>query len=479
MIANEFEYLKYETGKEHLPPVFGTVLNTFPNIHSPDVKDSESIMLYEVLQKIKYNFGFGISVEEYVTEKYLDGILNPAYTEYKKEKFSICYNATFKKRKDLVFPHTPTNIMYLDIDGFKTKDEAKAFKYQIIEKYDWILACNLSLSRLGIHLIIQVDNIIDNQDYNRKYDFISSTYFDGMLDKSAKSLTRYTILPADYDIFINEYPNVLNIDHIYYSTTNTTSDINLKLNVGINVNGTDGYKGWEEKKRRNIISTTCTFLQSDLNLLIANSEQDGLIFDMPLDESLFTSPDKPIYYHDGKWVVEINLNPFKNKKVNDGRRTSTIGMLTMQMIYLNAALPKNSDNKIKYAILNFIQSVNAKICNPPLSTQEVINSVNHNWKKYLDGKMNFDDCFILKRAFWSKRSSIKGNDKRIVTCKIKNEPIVQGNKDKIANAIKIVNARREKVTQMKVAEAAGMPVRTVKKYWSGYKLLVKEVNSKV
>jgi len=105
--------------------------------------------------------------------------------------------------------------MFLDIDDFPTQAEALDYKKMITAKYSWILACNLSLSRLGLHVIALVDYIQDSTDYTNKYKYISSTYFGNRLDKDSNKLTQYAVLPFDYDIYINQYPEILSIEQIY------------------------------------------------------------------------------------------------------------------------------------------------------------------------------------------------------------------------------------------------------------------------
>jgi len=49
-------------------------------------------------------------------------------------------------------------------------------------------------------------------------------------------------------------------------------------------------------------------------------------------------------------------------------------------------------------------------------------------------------------------------------------------RQKINDAIKEVHYSQEKITQKNVAEAAKMHLQTVKKYWTEFKPMVKEIN---
>lgn len=206
----EFEYVKVLYEIDNLHPVFGTVLDTFENLSTAHVQGH--IYLWEVLQQIKVNFLTNIDVETFLTPKYLNGIKNPVYDKLKVNQSAVCYNATFNGYKDLKHLKSITNLMFLDIDDFSCEEQAIEYKNEIINKYDWIVACSLSLSRMGLHIIALVDKIYDNEDFNKKYDFISAKYFNKRLDRNAKSLTRYAIIPYDANIFINMNPITLEID---------------------------------------------------------------------------------------------------------------------------------------------------------------------------------------------------------------------------------------------------------------------------
>jgi len=457
----DFGLTKYRYEMENLDPVFATPIDTFTSIKKPEV--TGSIILFELFEMIRYNF----NAEAFLTTKYLNGIKNPEYTEIKSVSPTVCYNANFNGYKNLKHLLSPTGLMFLDIDDFKTKEEAEAYKKYITLKYDWIIACNLSLSRLGLHVIIYVDKILSNEDFNLKYDLINSEYFDGKLDKIAKSLIRNTIIPYDRNIYINFNPSILNTADILKNSGNSIGSDNNEKSIR------------SGDKERKVISTPYTFLVPELGQMMTDAAvNDGLRFSIPLAESNFADPNIPIYISEGRSVVEINLHRFKNSKVNDGNRTTIIGAISMQMIYLNAHSMSKIDSTTKEAIQKFMSMVNKKICNPPLSHREVINSFNANWRKYVDGKMDFTNCFVIKHSFWSSQCTIKGNEKRKTTCRIKNEPIVTDSKKKIKVAIEIVYGRGCKITQKSVANVAGMNVQTVKKYWKEYKLNVKELNIK-
>ena len=471
----DFELFKYVSGKENLSKIFDCELNTFDCVRKPKV--TGNISLYDLLMQIKYNFLSGLSIEDYLVPKYIDGKTNPDFTKIKEQIRTVCYNATFNAYKNEDNLKAPTNLMFLDIDHFNSKDEALAYKEIIISKFDWIVSCNLSLSRIGLHLIILVDKIIDNDDFNRKYDLISTFYFEGKLDDGAKSLTRHTIIPSDINIYINENPSVLSIDYMLRKINAVPATNIIKANSNTKEKGSRSEK--KESKRLEGISSAYTFLpNTDLQSITNDSARDGgLIFEEVVDESRFADPNIPLYYHEGIGIVEINLYRFKHEKVFEGNRNKIIGGISVRLICLNTNYFKDKpDSQKKSAIITFMLRLNRKICSPPLPEREVVNSINSNWNRYVSGKIDVNLLLKIKKVFWSKRNTLTPNEKRSITAKIKNEPKVTETRKKIADAIKELQYSHEKITQKKVAKAGGLSEPTVKNYWSENKSLVKEIN---
>lgn len=460
----DFEDFKTISGMDDLPDFWNTELNTFANI-SDAPKVTGNISLFDLLYGIGHNFINLTDYKDYLTPKFVDGKPNPAYNEIKNHSKSVCYNSTYNGYKDSKYLKTITNLMFLDIDDFKSREEALAYKEKITRKYDWIISCNLSLSRLGLHILIRVDKIIDNEDYNRKYDCISAMYFDNRLDPNAKSLTRHSVIPIDSSIYINYYPKVLNINEIL---------------IAINAFSDDKKSTRSVYKEERAISSSCTFSPTKDLKEITNiaARVDGLIFEEIIDESEFSDPNIPQYFPEGVNVILINLHPYRNKKVGIGKRRRTIGGISMRLIYLNTNhLLDSPDSKLKSEIIKYMLRLNKIICYPSLDDKEVIHSVNSNWKKYEDGNLDVSKLFVKKYFFWSKRCTLKPNEKRSYSGKKKNELTTNSTKEKIADAIEEIHSCGEKVTQTKVAVLSGLNVQTVKKYWGNeFKPLVKELN---
>jgi len=491
----DFEYLKFQHHKENLHDVFGTVLNTFPHITGATV--TGQVYLWDVLQKIKYNLANDIAPDTYLLHKYINGIRNTAYDERKEQLPAVCYNARFDGYKDTKHLNSITNLMFLDIDDFPTKQEALDYKKQIIANYSWIVACNLSLSRLGLHVIALVDIIQGSTDYTNKYKFISSAYFENRLDKNSNKLIQYAVLPFDYDIFINPSPEILPIEQIYSENTKGIrsayiqgsnichSSIDEKgISSAYIIDGKSSISFNNEvsirsvHKGREIICTPYTFFSnSHLNNLMNDAARDyKLKFKQEVKEEWFQDPNVPIYFREGIDVIEVRLFHLKEKKIFEGNRHNFIGALTLKMIYLNAGSPEIDDPIVRRDILKFILHINKTICEPPMTFDEVIKSYNANWRRYKQGEIDFSKHFIKQRAFWSKNSTLTTNEKRSVTSKIKNAPTVENSKRRIWEAMEQLSANQEKLTQPKVAELSGLSLSAVKKYRKEYREFKKMLN---
>jgi hypothetical protein len=85
----------------------------------------------------------------------------------------------------------------------------------------------------------------------------------------------------------------------------------------------------------------------------------------------------------------------------------------------------------------------------------------------------------LLRESWSCNCDLNGDEKRRITCKIKNEPIVAASRKKIEDAIEDIYLHGKKITQKNVGLCSGLKLPTVKKYWNYYKQKVKELNREI
>lgn len=444
----DFEFMKYKYGKENLSIIFDQELDLFPSVKT-NKPSGQRINLWELFQKIRYNLKDEITPTVLITNKYLHGEKNEQYSKIKGTLPAICYNATFKGTKSNKNIEKITNLMFLEIDDLESKVDAEEYKQELIKKHKWIVACYRSLSGLGLHLVIAVDHIEDSEDYKWKYHYVSEHYFNSQLDSNANKLTQYTILPYDFDIYINENPTILPLNKEYQEYQKSASTGN---------------------KKERIITTTCTFSSGDLNHAMNVAARDqGLRFEEE-HQMEWNDPNKPIFISEGKDVIEVNLYLLFNSKVFEGNRNNTIGKLSMKLIFLNPQKKFHDD------ILKFVVKMNYMICSPPLAYKEVVNSFEANWEKHLAGKLDIKYCLSKRRFFWSPVCTLNGKEKRTLAARIFGNNRKEISKQKIYDAIEDLSYTGVKIKQKDVIVSSGLSPRTVKNYWSEFKSFVKGYN---
>lgn len=377
-----------------------------------------------------------------------------------------------------------------------------------------------------------VDKITDSNDYNRKYDFISKTYFNGRLDNDSKSLSRFTIIPYDHDIFINDNPIVFPIDSIItksmssiyikplslqceeksigstyiHSAHNSSNALSESVSesmssacipsnsvLGITFSGNesksmgstyiqsrsqhDNEKSMSCCMGGKGICTTHTFseLQMLNEFLNTSARENGLVFKSFANEDLIEDPDKPLFSYAGFPVVEINLFIYGKKSITEGHRTSFLGAILSQMIYLNVMLPDKPNPDVRKNLLGFMKSVNRKYCFPVLPDNELLRSYIYHWKRYHEGSLDVSKYVKSKRSLWSVKCSLTSNQK-------KSKTMTEIHKYKRGNNLVILHEilqdmvdNGEIITQEKVIDEIktrgikGLGTTTVKNLWKHFK----------
>lgn len=484
-ITMDFEEMKILYERPDLHEVFATNLNYFDNVAKPSVKGNINIWL--LFQLIKYGF-LNRNKHTLYSPKSVGGKLNPVYEIIKHKIQTVAYNATFNGYKDGEHLQTITNLMFLDIDNFNSEEEVLVYKNDIITKYQWIIMCCKSLSRMGLHIVINVDKILGDDDFNNKYDFISNKYFDDRLDPNAKLLIRHAIIPTDFNIHINENPDILEINKIikftnttvpvtpYTITNNQNSTIidNSKNNlskIDNNSKNRNSIKSsYKEEKR---IWTPYTFspeLESLEDLMNKAARYHDLIFKTQVDESFITDPDEPLYNRNGFETIEVNLFPYNNQKIQVGFRNRTLGAIGAQMILLNA------ERTTKENIETFMLNLNRKICEEPLEQEELKRSLKSNWEKYSTGSMNQQVFINKKRSLWSRKCRLTKQEKIRKSINLYYAPVKDTTRIRINDAIIALHVNGYKITQAKIAGDSGLNVQTVKNYWKEFKTTVADLN---
>jgi hypothetical protein len=460
---SNYEYLKTELGYK-LDPVFKTKIDIFYNVKEPKV--AGQVRLIDLLEFIRRDHLF-----------YPDAISNiilinnkikgePGFEKLKSSMPLAAYNANFlkyKKKENLI---SPTNIMFLDIDNFYTQEEMLTYKNSIIKKYKWIIACYQSISKKGLHILAKVDKIYSNEDFNSKYEYVNQKYFEGRLDKYAKSLTRAAIISNDINIYINRTPT-----RLFLNDKDVIKPIKKK-EKNIIENSPKGLDKEEVIRSYYIFNNVKYGVEKEVEKAIYEYlQQNKLKFKIELDSSLFKDPNEPLYNWSGWNVVEMNLFPFLKKGIPEGKRTFVIGRISMELIYLNGM-----NKESKRGILNFIYWVNKKLCSPPLKSEEVRRSFENNWKKYQNGDIDFSSIVKKKRSIWSPECQLNRQEKISKSLVLYHKPLKEKKKNKILEALNSIHENNNKITQKEVALITGFSIATIKNYWKLFPEIKERVN---
>lgn len=433
------ERLRYQEEKEHLDDVFATKLDVFKSVASPYV--SGQIYLWDLLKTIRYNIQPTIMLlPKYITDKDGNVRKNPPYEEYKEQMEAVCYPATYNGYKKLSNLKVITNLMFLDVDDFKSKREAERYRDSVAFKYDWIVFCTLSPSRKGLHILIKVDKIVNNADYNFKYDYISKEYFDGRLDKQAKSLSRYTIIPFDGDPYINEVPTTLPIDRILnndkkdpidskpgYASSGNTTQFDLE-SVPTSLQKREG-------------SVSKNWVQFNNFRELEGYDEQGIKF----------SPQKDII------VVEARIGV----GLQSGHRNTVLSSFGNNLLWLNPWISEDVFSKI-------IFTVNEKCFVEPLGYKEVVKIIQN--KLNLLSKEELRAIYTRRMIVFHPDSKLSRDDKNRIVINLLALSKTMRSREKIYAIIE--NWHFEiygKISIRKIADNYPINKKTVAKYYPEFK----------
>jgi hypothetical protein len=225
------------------------------------------------------------------------------------------------------------------------------------------------------------------------------------------------------------------------------------------------------------ICTTHTFseLQMLNEFLNKSAREKGLVFKSFANEDLIEDPDMPLFNYNGFPVVEINLFIYGKHSITEGRRTSFLGAILSQMIYLNVMLPDKHHPDVRRNLLGFMKNVNRKYCNPPLKDDELIKSYNNHWKRYHEGKLDVSKYMKSKRSLWSVKCSLTGNQKKSKTMtkihkykRDNNQVILHEILQDMVDNGEIITQEKV-IDEIKTREIRGLGTTTVKNLWKHFK----------
>lgn len=161
------------------------------------------------------------NLEEYteIGRKLLNEGNAPAYKVFKESRMpAIMTNALFEKGRKSTDPHSFQEVQYVMFDIDKMEDVVLWLEdlHENPSKYDMFYAVYISLSGNGLHILVAVRGLTD-ENFKDCYKHIASEIgikYNLNVDMSCCDIARLCILSYDPNIFINEQAEVLDAQEI-------------------------------------------------------------------------------------------------------------------------------------------------------------------------------------------------------------------------------------------------------------------------
>ena len=143
----------------------------------------------------------------------------PAYKAFKESRMpAIMTNALFEKGRKSTDPHSFQEVQYVMFDIDKMEDVVLWLEdlHENPSKYDMFYAAYISLSGNGLHILVAVRGLTD-ENFKDCYKHIASEieiHYHLSVDMSCCDIARLCILSYDPNIFINEQAEVWDAQEI-------------------------------------------------------------------------------------------------------------------------------------------------------------------------------------------------------------------------------------------------------------------------
>lgn len=395
-----------------------TIINYYRGVKNPEVE--KSITLSEWFDMIAWS-----DFSPMITKA------REGEVDYDSVKLDICpcvtYNFKYdgyKKNDNMV---GPTGTMFIDIDD-------PSFDPSILDR-EGVLAYYKSFGGKGYSILVKVAGL-DNETYKPTLlSIVDRLGLSQFYDKGASKPTQFSVLSYDPDIFINYNSYIF---PIVYSNINKT--INIKKNIYI------------DKKRKDY-TPNGTF-SDKMRTSNLSEHLDNIDFGT---KKFIDLKDNPIQY------AKLFLPP----TIKSGVRHNTICTICSQAYGLN---PYSTKQKL----YNYTKEVNEERCKPPLPTKEVLDIVTHYHSK--DPVLNLNKT---KRILFDPSLNLTLEDRQSISAKYLADQRKLGNTCKIQDTVNNWDVKTQgKVTYAKVAEVAGVSVRSVKRRNKKIKPKMKKINIK-
>ncbi|MDV3949332.1 hypothetical protein CMT75_12495 [Elizabethkingia anophelis] len=325
-----------------------------------------------------------------------------------------------------------TGYLYIDVDGYTEED------FEINTAY--VCAYWRSLSNTGVSIIVKVEGLTPK---NLKVATSKiAELLDIPYDDRAVSIDRLTVLTYDPNAYYNDNTDVIPIDELLPDGTEAIIDSTKSTHFNtINKDKLLGYECNGYKLRFN-----------NLNELLQP-------LDIQFDENGFHDLGK-----DNKLKYAQVFIPFKT--INTGQRESILKSIAYQLVALNKNAPKA-------LTLKYLQTVNAKVMRPQLSSTEVNTTLNKVYKKRNDIKPVLNTS---RRFIYDSSKNLTTTEKRQLNAIQMGKDKVDKTKQELLDVMKNWNIEKcGKMTIDNIKKVTGKNKKTVQKYYTHLKRQLKDM----
>ncbi|MDV3579784.1 hypothetical protein CMU79_17745 [Elizabethkingia anophelis] len=321
---------------------------------------------------------------------------------------------------------SPTGYLYIDVDGYTEED------FEINSTY--VCAYWRSLSNTGVSIVVKVEGLTTE---NLKVATSKiAELLDIPYDDRAVSIDRLTVLTYDPNAYYNDNTEVIPIDMLLPDDTKAIVDSTKSTHFNTIIK--DNLLGYEcngSKLRFNNLNE----LLQPLNIQF---DENGL-YDLGKDNKLK--------------YAQVFI-PFKT--INTGQRESILKSIAYQLVALNKNAPKA-------LTLKYLQTVNAKVMRPQLSSTEVNTTLNkvYNKRKDIQPRLNTSRRFI-----YDETRELTATQKKSLNCIKMNKDRADKTKQLMLEVMKGWDIEKYgRMTIEKVAKLVDRCENTVGKYYSSIK----------
>ncbi|MCT3728204.1 hypothetical protein HZQ82_14080 [Elizabethkingia anophelis] len=327
---------------------------------------------------------------------------------------------------------SPTGYLYIDVDGLTEED------FEINTAY--VCAYWRSLSNTGMSIVVKVEGL--TSDNLKIATSKIAELLDIPYDDRAVSIDRLTVLTYDPNAYYNDNTEVIPIDMLL--PDDTEAIVHSTKSTHFNTINKDNLLGYE-----------CTGYKLRFNNL--NELLQPL--DIQFDENGFHDLGK-----DNKLKYAQVFIPFK--AINTGQRESILKSIACQLVALNKNAPKA-------LTLKYLQTVNAKVMRPQLSSTEVNTTLNKVYKKRMDKQPILNTS---RRFIYDETRELTVTQKRSLNCIKMNKDRADKTKQELLEVMKNWDMiKYGKMTIDKIKKVTGKNKKTVQKYYSHLKRHLKEI----